>query len=157
MMQTSSHARKSCHEVLTALQLVNGKDYQIFQDIHGVEEAITTNERHLFITGSFFGTHEGVAAFVDRMRKKNPQLVCLSFSIDRLAGPFDGEIKKSGLKSLHNLTHAILGFLNGIINRSEAQYEGKPFSYESYERNIGTVVNDPRLQAVIRIIDGLPT
>lgn len=155
ILQTDHHARKTCKEVLTALKLVDGKDYRIFSDIHGVEEAIATDERQLFITGSFYGCHEGVAGFVHRLRQKNPQLVCLSFSIDRLEGPFDGAIEKTYPKTHQNLAHALLGFEKGMINRSEAQYEGKPFSYERYERGIGAVVKNPELQATIRMIESL--
>jgi hypothetical protein len=155
ILQTDHHARQSCKEVLAALELVDGKDYKIFRDIHGVEDAIATDERQLFITGSFYGCQEGVAGFVHRLRQKNSQLVCLSFSIDRLEGPFDGAIEKTGRKTPQNFAHALVGFQKGMINRSEAKYEGKPFSYERYERGIGAVVKNPELQATIRMIESL--
>ncbi len=155
ILQTDYHARQSCEEVLAVMQLVGGKDYKIFRDIHGVEDVIVTDERQLFITGSFYGCQEGVAGFVHRLRQKNSQLVCLSFSTVRLEGPFDGTIEKAGRKTPKNFAHALVEFQKGMINRSEAQYEGKPFSYERYERGIGTVLETPGLKATFRMIKSL--
>lgn len=153
IFQTISFARRYCDDTLTKMGLIKGKDFRILSDVHDVEAAIADNQRQLFISGSFNGIQDSLAAFIQKLRDKNPQLVCLSYSTERLEGPFDGAITKRMEVGDKNLPLAILAFQTGVAQRSEAKYEGKPFSYERYDRVVGSLRNDPEMMKLLAMVD----
>lgn len=157
IFQTISFARSYCDKTLTERGLVNGKDFLILSHVTDVEAVIADNQRQLYISGSFNGIQDSLAAFIQKLRDKNPQLVCLSYSTERLDGPFDGAITKRMHSGDKNLPLAILAFQTGVLRRSEAMYEGKPFSYEQYERVVGSLRNDPQMMKLLDMVEAAAT
>ncbi len=158
ILQTSGGG---AHMALSAMRLLGKEkltDYKLFMDIPGVEaEIFSGSARQLFITGSFFGmpeTEGDFPAFIQKLRDKNPQLVCLSFALKKLEGPFDGAVVKDD-DSVVALGTAVSAFEHGAITRTEAKHAGTSFSYDEYERSVGQFVNNPKHVALMSKIDPL--
>jgi len=139
VMQFLEAGRQTCLEALTKSG-IKSDEFQIFSNIDGVEEAIESGERQLLLAGSFHGIQYLLPAFIQLLRDKNPNLICISYCYEELIGPFDDTImiqldyKNCGLLSI------IRHFQNGTLNRGGAKYEGRPFSHAHYRGWIEPII-----------------
>jgi len=127
VMQFTDSGRQACLEVFEALR-ISLEDYQIFPDIHDVEEAVETNERQLLVASSFHGIQYQLPAFIQLLRDKNPQLVCVGYCYEKLTGPFDETILATMDYQNRGLKGAIEHFQDVTLNRTSVRYEGRRFS-----------------------------
>ncbi len=119
LLQTAFHARRACEEYLQSLNLVTDKDFVFISRPETLKLLLKNGERQLFITGSFLGVTEGIEEMVNKARESNPELVCMSFSIDPLPGEFDHIIPKTrNAREKEKFLEAVNGFLTGTINRA---------------------------------------
>ncbi len=114
IMQSSHHGFMFCCEELGRMGLQVDTDFSIFRDELGIHDQWEPGKRQLFITGTFSGSEEGVVEMVQEARECNPELVCMSFSVDPIEGPFDHVIEKNR----ENFVAAVRGFLDGTLNRT---------------------------------------
>ena len=122
VIQTSHHGFEMCREELEKLGLKRGEDFFIASDDFGSFNIWEPGQRQLFVTGSFRGSKVGVADMVQLARQSNPQLVCVSFALEPLEGPFDYHIPKER----EDFAKAVKEFLDGALNRTEVEWTPEP-------------------------------
>jgi hypothetical protein len=118
ILQTDSHARNGCRTALEGMGLQENVDYSLRGWASGLVDCWTPNDRQLFITGTVHGNEEVAEQIVRDARRINTELVCMSFSVCELNGPFDHNIVKEYGQTEKNLQVAVRGFLDGTINRA---------------------------------------
>lgn len=138
-MQFLADGRQTCVEVLTKLGIMPDK-YQIFNDIHGVEEAIGTDKRQLFLAGSFQGIQYQFPAFIQLLRDRNTKLVCVGYCYEILTGPFEETILRQLDYENRALSEVILNFQRGTLKRSSIRHEGRSFSYSHHKAFVEPVL-----------------
>jgi hypothetical protein len=116
VLQTSHSGYEDCEQRLTALGLVRGQDFRVYDDRKEAVEAVVAGERQLFITGTFHGRTQGIAEMLHAGRTKNPNLVCASFSLDKLPGSFDVRIAKG--RESREFEATVQAFLDGKLKRT---------------------------------------
>lgn len=96
-----------------------GKEYIGISTAHSIEEKILQNKPQLLITGIISSEISDVATLINMLRKKNPQLVTISFSAVNLTGDyFDKQIPKFEEGSCDKLMDCIRDFKSGKLRRS---------------------------------------
>lgn len=121
VLQSSRSGFMLCRGELEKMGLEMDTDFYIFSDETCVHSQWEAGQRQLFITGTFSGSEEGVAEMVQKARECNQELVCMSFALDPIAGPFDHTIEK-GSGSRENFVAAVQGFLDGTLNRTDVKW-----------------------------------
>ncbi|MDO8590397.1 MAG: hypothetical protein Q7R65_00260 [bacterium] len=119
IVQSDDYARSYCIKTIYERLSWKVHTFHFLSRGDGVPELLTPGERQLFITGSRHGQTKHIPAFVSKLRGMNAELVCMSYSVSSLPGPFDYVIKKEGGADVADLFAAIEGFLSGQINRRE--------------------------------------
>lgn len=129
--QTSHAGYMACKEMLGNLGLTENKDFEMWDFEPTLSHCFGPGVRQLFITGTLFGSTEGVAEMVQAARDYNGELVTMSFSTEEVPGPFDHSIeKKSHMRK--NFQKAVKGFLEGRINRTDVRWTPPPKKLGSY-------------------------
>ena len=118
LMQSSHNGHMLCREELEKMGLKMDIDFYIFDSEVCVHSQWEAGQRQLFMTGTFSGNEEGVAEMVQKARECNPELVCMSFALNPIPGPFDYAIEKSR----DSLVAAVQGFLDGTLNRTDVRW-----------------------------------
>ena len=118
VLQSSHHGFMLCREELEKMGLEMETDFYLLSYESGIHDLWVPGKRQLLVTGSFSGSKDGVAEMVQKARDCNPELVCMSFALNPIPGPFDHAIEKGR----ENFVAAVQGFLAGTLNRTEVQW-----------------------------------
>lgn len=116
IMQTAPYVVELVIRFLEDLGLKDGVDYRHFMHEPN-PEVFVPGMRQLFITGTFNGRHEGVREMVESARKRNKELVTISFSVDQIDGPFELSVVKN-VDGFKKIRQAIRDFLDGSLVRT---------------------------------------
>lgn len=122
VLQTSFSGFMACRETLEEMGMVMDKDFTMLDDNVLLENEFEPGQRQFFVTGTFSGSKNGVAEMVQKVREYSPELVCASFAIDHIDGPFDYKIEKGGGRGRENFAAAVKAFLAGSINRTDVEW-----------------------------------
>ncbi len=122
VLQTNESDRQLCREVMEKLGLRVGDHFLILDIPLTISRCWEPGQRQLLITGTFDGIHEGVREMVEEAQRINPELVCVSFSLEHIEGPFDHRIRKPAGAPVtvceFELKSTIQRFLEGKLHRS---------------------------------------
>lgn len=123
VLQTSFPAFMMCREELEMMGLKEDHDFLLL-DNKPEEQLFVPGLRQLFITGSFYGSDDGVGEMVQTARDKNPELVTVSFATHEIDGPFDRQVRKRfGMQQ--QFRNTIGDFQNGTLIRTETNWKPK--------------------------------
>lgn len=118
VMQTVGSTLWECGKLLRSVGLREGKDFLLSSSPPNVKDFLP-GETQLFITGSFWGSNNGVVDMVTAAKKQNPRLTTVFFSVNEIASDlFDYQITKSDPDCWERLEKIVQGFLANTKDRN---------------------------------------
>ena len=101
-----------------APKMTRDKDFLAFCTAQNIKEWVFEDDPQLLITGIVSDNIEDVPRLVEELRKKNPQLVVVTYSSCNIQGTcFDRQIHKFRDGAALQLTQAITDFREGKLRR----------------------------------------